>query len=692
MNRGLKSYTKQQELELANIGKAFINLNKDDNNLILDIPLFETQGVEPISLSLIYNYLDRDVNNLFGKGFRLNHYKEIRNKDFDTYEIVNSDGTIDEYKNNIVNNETNCVLTVTKENKFPFKEHFDLKDKYDNHYESEKFLKYPKRVKQKTFTMYLMDLNENGGYIQNSLEDTITFVAKDGLIESINVYHSTTKYYMITFEYNAQKLSVINYYEMRNDEQFLMNKIQFIYENSKIICSDLMINHHYSFNIENNLFTSFKEYYVDSEILNELEFSYFDYSTIVKNKNGNKELHTFDGKFPSLTIDLMGNFSKIVYDKETYLPKSNSGKLGVYNVNNLLPGNNINIFNLNGSVFTKTTIDENIKEFFSDNFYYLDKQDRGSSSFTYHLPMEIVTTDIVTLILFVKCKLATGLSKLIARIYYDGVNKSEYVIDGDNNCEGLQAIVLSNEAINCHSSIDLEIVLENKCELTIGDIILFKNDLGTFYEYDESGNLTSVQEGILSKSISYENNIPTETIGENSENSEYEFNHRNQLVKAKMSYGVSINNNYDQKYYTNVLKSTIKTADNNKIIETEKEYNTNGKFVVKEKDELNNGTTTKLDDYLGKIESVTSVLNEVTEYEYNADNTIKKMTLTLENKNMKKQYEYDDHKRLVKVILDNDDFYQYEYNNKDELIAVYYKGEKIVSFEYDEYHNIIKQS
>ena len=73
MNLGLKNYTKQLIHEIG-VCSTHLNLNSEDNNLHISLPLISSIGPSPITLSLIYNYQDQEEDSFFGKGFKLNLY------------------------------------------------------------------------------------------------------------------------------------------------------------------------------------------------------------------------------------------------------------------------------------------------------------------------------------------------------------------------------------------------------------------------------------------------------------------------------------------------------------------------------------------------------------------------------------------------------------------------------------------
>ena len=107
MNKGLKKWVSQIPLTIGNIGEAKINLNKNDANLHILLPLINTVGLDPIKTNLVFNLQDINEAELFGKGFKLNFYRKI-SESGTTLNVKNADGSLDSYlsKDNFLNKET----------------------------------------------------------------------------------------------------------------------------------------------------------------------------------------------------------------------------------------------------------------------------------------------------------------------------------------------------------------------------------------------------------------------------------------------------------------------------------------------------------------------------------------------------------------------------------------------------------
>ena len=117
MNKGLKNYTKQLTQEVGG-ASCSVNLNKEDANLHIQVPLIKTVGLNPIDLSLIFNlqdYFNQHDLNYFGRGSRLNLYTKIVD-DLETITVTNADGSVDVYypENDYNNIETKLRIEKTR--------------------------------------------------------------------------------------------------------------------------------------------------------------------------------------------------------------------------------------------------------------------------------------------------------------------------------------------------------------------------------------------------------------------------------------------------------------------------------------------------------------------------------------------------------------------------------------------------
>ena len=95
-NIGLRNDTKQQKISIAGID-CYLNLSKQDKNLILDIPLYEIEFPFPYKFGITYNHLKRNEVYSFGYGVDFSiprlSYDSVNN----TCIVTNPDKTEDTY-------------------------------------------------------------------------------------------------------------------------------------------------------------------------------------------------------------------------------------------------------------------------------------------------------------------------------------------------------------------------------------------------------------------------------------------------------------------------------------------------------------------------------------------------------------------------------------------------------------------
>ena len=194
-NKGLKGYTKQLSGTVFDVGEVSLNLYKEDLNLVNQIPLLQTKGLNKINLSLIYNYQNKEVNNIFGKGMKLNMYSKL--VEATTFvEVTNPDGSVDRFNQvaklatdpstvskRFYNEETKTYVVKNEQT-------FEIVDKYLNKliYTKGLSLEYPTRVVKNTGEEYVLDYT-NGSLrsINNLKGDVITFETINNYIRQITI-------------------------------------------------------------------------------------------------------------------------------------------------------------------------------------------------------------------------------------------------------------------------------------------------------------------------------------------------------------------------------------------------------------------------------------------------------------------------------------------------------------------------
>ena len=217
MNLGLKNYTKQLTHEIG-VCSTHLNLNNEDNNLHISLPLISSIGPSPITLSLIYNYQDQEEDSFFGKGFKLNLYSKITQyKDY--FEVKNADGSIDIYtkneRNEFINKETNLQVNCIYEDDYFMRFYYLIKDKYNTCKRFSEEKNYPYFIETKANNQYNLFLDSDNKYIKNNYDDIIRFKLENNKITKITYYQQDKEImYSTIIEYLNGFISKIKYYEV----------------------------------------------------------------------------------------------------------------------------------------------------------------------------------------------------------------------------------------------------------------------------------------------------------------------------------------------------------------------------------------------------------------------------------------------------------------------------------------------
>lgn len=184
-----------------------ININKEDANLYISLPLITTIGLNPIETILTFNLQDKDEVDLFGKGFKLNFFNKVTSSGT-TIKVKNSDGTIDEYKSedSYKNKETGLeVKKIDDDNYGAY--HYEMKDKYGNITEFKTTQNYPKTISYKNGDKLTTDFVALTKYINNGKGDEIRFT-KNGsdYITKVEYYHNNSLINGVDIAYDSTSL------------------------------------------------------------------------------------------------------------------------------------------------------------------------------------------------------------------------------------------------------------------------------------------------------------------------------------------------------------------------------------------------------------------------------------------------------------------------------------------------------
>lgn len=190
MNKGLKNYTKQISKSLDGTGEVYVNINKNDANAHVVIPLLTSVGQSPISTSLIFDYQNRNEVGMFGKGVKLNWYGKVSRAET-SLTLKNADGSKDVFESAryryYLNKERQMSVMLIPLSVYSNEVDFLFKDKNGGtiRYVSS-MLDYPKTVTAKSGEQYTLDFINATPYISNGKGDTVEFTKNDSLATKLN--------------------------------------------------------------------------------------------------------------------------------------------------------------------------------------------------------------------------------------------------------------------------------------------------------------------------------------------------------------------------------------------------------------------------------------------------------------------------------------------------------------------------
>ena len=680
MNKGLKNYTKQISLTVGNAAETSINVNKEDANLHISLPLITTVGLCPIETSLTFNLQDKNEVDLFGKGFKLNFFKKITSTK-NVINVKNNDGSNDEYttSNHYKNKETGLEVKRVSDGDYDFY-HYEIKDKYNNVSEFEKNRNYPRMVTFKNGDKLTLDFVASTKYIKNNKGDEVRFT-KNGTdnIEKVEYYHNNSLVNSVYITYDSNgNISKLTY---KNGSTIVATTSLTFTDNYIIVIDDLS-GYRIKYNLSNNFVVSFIDGF-DSNFTNghQSSIEYQNVYSVLTNYKGEKVYTFFENdNLPSYELDEKGNIIETEFDSETKSLKSNSGFISFNSLENLFDLTDISNFANEGLTVTKISQnDDKFKCILDENVYKVS----GTGTLSKSISINGLASDNTLAVLFGKqLTPATADSYVEVTLSAGGTDTDKF--NKKNVDNQFELITLGTSTESSFDKITLTIKLVGNAEIEIGGIKVSKKEFASFYNYDESGNATQMGSGNKFTNLTYgSSNLPSQSIGADSTLFNYEYDDYGNLIKAETAYGAKIENTYHSTYKSNLILNKVTNKDETKILETKKTYTSDGRFVATSTDELGNVTTYNEYDALGKIKKVTNALGAVSKFTYNGDGTLNKIILESGTSSINAAYTYDSKKRLSKITLSNNSIYNFSYDSLNNIKEIKLNGVLVFSYEYD---------
>ncbi len=667
MNKGLKSYTKQLTQGIGT-AKACVNINENDANMHIVLPLVKTLGNFPIALNLVYTHQNRNVvDTHFGKGFKLDGCPLVSFVGDDII-IQNADGSKDLYKNGVFNTETGLKV----ENRGG---EIRIIDKTGN------VTTYKLDGGTTVSNCMSMDFSaKNGGkitavfgsYISNNKGDKIQFTQNSSgyITKAVYTFNGTT-IATVNISYLSGKISTVEY----RNQTGTVAKTSILYSTSNTVTvKNLITGEFLEFTFSGNKITSFKDMGGRTTAI-----AYNGKRTTVTDFLGNTSYVIFDdNNFPLYEIDNGFNIVRYEFDKNSKKLISISDPIQARNKDNSIFECSLRSFTREGIGLLETPFTD---EIFNGVIGETVSTITGTGKLTKEINIDGLATDKLTCAVFgkltggsAKVELTTGNETVTADLK---VSNQEY-----------DMVTLGINAKKSYKKVKLTFIFENSAVL-LGGVQVINKNLGTFYEYDSNGNMTKAS-GVSTTQISYnDNNMPTQSIGADSTVVGCVYDSKNNLTKALTANAVLIENEYDSE--NNPIKTTL-TSNDGKILKSEMEYDETKRFIVKETDSQGNSTSMEYTED-GNLKKVTDALSAVTELSYNNNGLIEKLISKYGQMSAEAVYKYTSKNLLDTVTLTNGSKYGFVYDNLNRLKEVKLNDVTVFTYEYDETTgNILRQT
>lgn len=688
-NNGLKSYCKFLTHSIGSLVKTNININKNDANFHIIIPLIENAGNGPIKTSLIYNHQYKDEKEFFGKGFKLNYFTKIQKYD-DKISVFNADGSVDEYlKPDFKNPETQAEVHNFSD-EYLLKSGFTIKDKYGNKtiFEEPISINYPSEMVGINGDRLLFDFIDAEKRITNTYGGKIVFKKTGEFISEVAYFQDDKKVYFATLEYENSKLTKVTH----KQNNTIISELKIIHLDNQITLYSAISKRGLVYKFADDRVVEFAEVFGDSLTeRNKNKIVYEDRKTTIVNlSNPAKPEHSYvffdDKDFPLFEFDNQMNVVETEYCHETKQLLSKSTPVSVLDQNNNLFKSTVADFAKNGVDIQKVDLKPGFFKNFLKDSVYLAKTTGNGGSLTFNIPVGGIATDEIFVAIWGRqLTPKTDKAKVEVRLTAGGQDSDVFKkekIDGN-----FDLMTLGVSATKTFDSIELSVLFAGNASIEIGGIQVFKKAFGAFYAYDKSGNPKDISSGSIGVQVKHNaNNFPESVTGPEGAATKYYYNKEGNVALVKYPYGVFLENKYCDFHKSNVLSTTVSSADAKNILKVEKNWTKDGRMLVGEVDELQNKKTFEYDS-LGRITKAVNALGVVSLTEYNEDSTIKNFKTALNNLSAHAEYEYNLKQDLTKIKLKNGSEYEFKYDDFDNISEILINQTPMFIYEYSPISN-----
>lgn len=701
MNKGLKNYTKQISKSLDGTGEVYVNINKNDANAHVVIPLLTSVGQSPISTSLIFDYQNRNEVGMFGKGVKLNWYGKVSRAET-SLTLKNADGSKDVFESAryryYLNNERQMSVMLIPLSVYSNEVDFLFKDKNGGtiRYVSS-MLDYPKTVTTKSGEQYTLDFINATPYISNGKGDTVEFTKNDSLATKVEWKKNGVSLLSVELSYENDCLTKLTY----KKGSMVLSETALTFSETEIILRNVKTGQCVKCDVTSGKVMTIKDGYssdlgatVTGGSTATITYE-SDTLSSVSDEYGNKSYVLFDKSgMPIFDKDAFGRVVKTVYDKETKAVLAQSAPIETNTTNNIVNANNFEC-EASLSKTASTCTDGFFKPIVGENtvkFVATGNENAVKTASCVH-SLSGIATDSVTAIIWAKQLTAKAEKCAVYAELQVGGDRYVGVFDKETVDGNYDVMVLGVNTKKTYSNAELKLYFEGNCAIEIGKIQILKKEIGAIYKYSPTGNLEELTQGGNQTVVSYdENNKPKEAIGADGTEYNYEYDEFGNVKRAWGAYSVRVDNEYDTAIKSNLTKQTISNVTEDKKFVTSKQYDSATNAVSKEIDELGNATNYEY-NRLGNIKKITDAMGVVTEFNYQNDTILQDMLL----KNgtvteMSAHYQYDSANRINKVTLANGAEYGFEYDTVGNISKILINGVATYVYCYDGKGRLVSQA
>ena len=665
--------------------RIFVNVNKLNNNVILNIPLVTTARHNSFSVSLDFNLKNLQISE-FGKGTRLNFYNALSFLGTGDVKVVNSLNEENIYNiNSTFNDETELRFNNSL---------LRLEDEKGN------YLLYGSDINSRVYPslvhayngeeFYLQTSNNNITSITSSLEASVSveeviFSYSSSRVNEI-IYRrkeSTGTYinlYKVRIEYNSSSyINRIKYFRINEEEETLVKDIEISIASSYLIVEDVIKDTGYKLVINEStalidkIITSHEGWYSSTDEAYITSLTYQDDLTLISDHLGHKTTYGFtkDNK-PLGKVDTYYNYQETKLDERKRIVQTIKG-INLYSKDNLLkdvlPSEDISIGTEVISSSFPPVINNTCKTIYRSS----------EGDITYQISKKLYKGDEIVLLFFAKFDVhGTGNVTFSFKEDNEVVYTQTLKQNNELTANTFDKIFFFQEVSSSISSLKVVIHVTSNTKLYVIPGIYVKKVV-TSYAYEDNYLLKEVRQNGESSYFAYNtNNDLSLEYGTNQEDKRYEYDSLRNISKE-----INLFNRYEYTYKENnpyLIENIFVKGNNDELIIKEKVISYDNQDNITQI-ELANGE--EITYSYNKFNELISYEEEGREYQNSYDEEGKLISLKEQSTNRTNQITYNNHKRVSTCSSPLSSSYQYLYlDNKITQVKLY--NYNLIKYTYNE--------